>query len=112
MSALIQILNTHAPDILRTLGLMEIQIAILALLVLAIEHVLQKPLPKIRYALWLVVLVKCLLPPFLPMPESTPATIVNFKLPAIFVGDAPITAAAPANLSLAAIILLLWLLAV
>ena len=108
MTELIQAMSAHAPNILRTLGLMEIQIAILALLVLAIERVLRRPLPKIRYALWVVVLIKCLLPPFLPMPESTPSTIANFELPAILVGDAPVTATAPINLSFAAIILLLW----
>jgi len=108
MNALLQTLNARAPDILRTLGLMEIQIAILALLVLAIEHARRQPLPKIRYALWLVVLIKCLLPPFLPMPESAPFTIANFEMPSIVVGAVPVAPTAPGNLSLAAIALLLW----
>lgn len=49
MTELIQALNAHAPNILRTFGLMEIQIALLALLVLASERVSRQPLPKIRF---------------------------------------------------------------
>ncbi len=111
MNAFIQNLNAHAPDILRALGLMEIQIAILALLVLAIERWLRQPLPKIRYALWLVVLAKCLLPPFLTMPEPAQIAIANFEaamISAVVVEDANTAGVSPA-FSLAAILLVFWL---
>jgi len=49
MNELIQTLNARAPDILRPLALMEAQIAMLALLVLAIERLLRQPLPQLRY---------------------------------------------------------------
>jgi TonB family protein len=111
MAEWIQSLNAHAPDILRVLGLMEIQIAILALLVLAVERRLRRPLPKMRYALWLVMLAKCLLPPFLTMPEPAQIAIANFEsamLAAVVVADASTAGAAPA-FSPAAILLIFWL---
>ncbi len=108
MNALIQLLNARAPDILRTLGLMEMQIAILALLVLMIERWLRSPSPKIRYALWLIVLAKCLLPPFMPMPETAQLPMAQFEFPVIFSGVASPQAQA---LSPAAIILILWFMA-
>ncbi|MCI0691706.1 M56 family metallopeptidase [candidate division KSB1 bacterium] len=106
MAELIQNLNVRAPDILRTLGLMEAQIAILALLVLAIERLLRQPLPKVRYALWLIVLVKCLLPPFMPMPRAVQLPMTQFELPAILTGVASPQAQ---TLSLATIFLMFWL---
>jgi TonB family protein len=105
MAELIQSLNVHAPDILRTLGVMELQIAILALLVLAIERLLRQPLPKVRYALWLIVLVKCLLPPFVPMPQAVHLPMTQFELPAILTN---VTAPQTQTLSFATIFLILW----
>jgi TonB family protein len=107
MNELIQTLNARAPDILRPLALMEAQIAMLALLVLAIERLLRQPLPQLRYALWLVVLAKCLLPPLLKIQQPTviPSAFYEFSaiLPAINndVVNTP-------QLSLATIILLVW----
>jgi len=109
MSALLQILNARAPDLLRTLGLMELQITILALLVLAVEHALRAPLPKVRYALWLVVLAKCLLPPLLKMPQSDFIPAGFDKLFHILPAVASTGSTSNPQLSLAAIILLLWL---
>ncbi|MCG3120919.1 MAG: hypothetical protein ALAOOOJD_03814 [bacterium] len=114
MNAAIPWLNAHAPAMLRTLGLMELQIAILALLVLAIERLLRQPLPKIRYALWLIVLAKCLLPPIVPLAGTTSIPAINFLQPAIF-PDAIISSAivpiSQPGLSIAAIIFAAWLLA-
>jgi TonB family protein len=106
MNELIQTLNARAPDILRTLALMEAQIAMLALLVLAIERLLRQPLPKLRYALWLVVLAKCLLPPFVPAPQAVQLPIAQLELPAILIG-----AASPQTqtFSRATIFLIFWL---
>jgi beta-lactamase regulating signal transducer with metallopeptidase domain len=106
MLEFIQTLNARAPSILQTLVLMEVQIAILALLVLAIERLLRQPLPKIRYALWLVVLAKCLLPPFVPVPQAVQLPIAQLELPAILIG-----AASPQTqtFSRATIFLILWL---
>jgi TonB family protein len=106
MAELIQGLNARAPDILRTLGLMEAQIAILALLALAIERLLHQPLPKVRYTLWLIVLAKCLLPPFLPMPHAVELPMAQFELPAILTSVASPQAQ---TVSLAAIFLILWM---
>jgi bla regulator protein BlaR1 len=105
MAELIQGLNVRAPDILRMLGLMEMQIAILALLVLAIERFLRRSIPKVRYALWLIVLAKCLLPPFVTMPQAVQLPVTLFELPAVLTEAAAPQAQA---LSGAAIILLLW----
>lgn len=108
MTDWIQILNAQAPAILRTLGLMELQIAILALLVLAGERVFRRPLPKVRYALWLVVLVKCLLPPFFALPESAQTKISDFAAPIIFsvmVEEGPL---ATPGLSATAMVVMLW----
>lgn len=105
MAESIQYLNARAPDILRTLGLMEVQIAILALLVLAIERWLRISSPKARYALWLIVLVKCLLPPFLPMPQAVQWPITQFELPAILTS---VASPRPQTLSLATIFMILW----
>jgi len=112
MNPWIETLNEHAPNILRSLGLMEIQIALLALLVLAAESVLRQPLPKIRYALWLVVLAKCLLPPFLSIPETAQTKIDHFAAPilsAVNIEDLPMVTPATLNLSAPAIALTLWL---
>jgi len=106
MMEAIQLLNFHAPKILRTLGLMEAQIAILALLVLAVERWLRQPLPKVRYALWLVVLAKCLLPPFVPLPQAVQLPMAQFELPAILIG---VASPQTQTLSLATIFLMFWL---
>ena len=105
MNALLQTLNARAPDILRALGLMEVQIAILTLLVLAIERWMRPLLPKILYALWLVVLAKCLLPPLLliPPPAFIPAGFNSIFPTMISYG----TAATPLP-SAAAIVLTAW----
>lgn len=113
MNEAIQWLNARAPDILRTLGLMEMQIAILALLVLMSERLLRQPLPKVRYALWLIVLAKCLLPPIVPMPEAAPIPTINFLQPAILpdaINSSAITQIARPGLSIAATIFTAWLL--
>jgi hypothetical protein len=112
MAELIKSLNAHAPDILRTLGLMEAQIAILALLVLAIEKLLRQPLPKARYALWLIVLAKCLLPPLfkIPPPALIPADLYVFSAPLL-----PVAVSNEGTLnstpSIAVMILALWFMA-
>jgi len=106
MLELVQALNARAPSILQTLGLMEVQIAILALLVLAIERLLRQPLPKVRYALWLVVLAKCLLPPFVSMPQAVQLPMTSFELAAILTAVASPQAQ---TLSFATIFLILWL---
>jgi TonB family protein len=113
MNEAIQWLNARAPDILRTLGLMEMQIAILALLVLVIERLLQRPMPKIRYALWLIVLVKCLLPPIVPMPEAAPIPAINLLRSAILqdeINSGAITQISMPGLSTATMIFAVWLL--
>ncbi|MCA9414572.1 MAG: hypothetical protein KC944_25390, partial [Candidatus Omnitrophica bacterium] len=46
----------------------SIQVGILAVAILAIEWVIPRSWPRIRYALWALVLIKALLPPTLGMP--------------------------------------------
>jgi TonB family protein len=112
MAELLQDLNARAPDILRTLGLMEAQIVILALFVLAIERLMRQPLPKLRYALWLVVLAKSLLPPLLkiPQPEVIPADFYVFSA-AILRAAERNEMALNSYPSIAAMILALWFVA-
>jgi TonB family protein len=107
MAELTQLLNVRAPEMLRMLGVMEIQIVFLALLVLGAERLLRNPAPQICYALWLVVLLKSFLPPIIKMPASA--------LPGPWV-ELPIISLAPAGgetqlegLSTAGLIVALWL---
>ncbi|MDZ7292838.1 MAG: M56 family metallopeptidase [candidate division KSB1 bacterium] len=110
MNDTIQFLNAHAPDILRMLTLMEVQVAILALMVLGIERWLRTPSPKLRYALWMVVLAKSLSPPFLSISVSARLPFTQIEKSLMFVSTAG-DAGALTHFSLATIILSLWFLA-
>ena len=86
MNALIESLNAHAPGILRWLAGFELQIAALAVLVWLLDRWLRKSTPLLRYSLWLVVLAKGFIPPFIALRA--------FVIPVAVLKAAPMSAAA------------------
>ena len=71
MNTLIEALNAWADHALRFAWPMLWQSSLLIALLFALELLLRRKVrPAVRYALWLVVLVKLLLPPSLAFPTS------------------------------------------
>lgn len=100
--------QAHAPGILRALALFELQILLFALMILALDHVLPRASAKLRYSLWLLVLLKTFLPPLWVWPQlsSWSAEALEFGF------MSPVTATAGTSslgLTLAGGLLLLWL---
>jgi len=107
MNALTLLLNEHAGEILRTLIVMELQIALLALIALALESTWRNMSVRLRYAVWLIVLAKCLLPPIVPTPPAARLVETNFLIETI--PSSANQSAASTLLSPAAILLFVWL---
>ena len=71
MNALIEALNAWADHALRFAWPMLWQSSLLIALLFALDLLMRRKVrPAVRYALWLVVLVKLLLPPSLAFPTS------------------------------------------
>src|SRR5262249_14744694 len=71
MNSLIEFLNTHATGLMDFAVVMIWQSSILITIVFAFEWLLRRRIrAAIRYALWLVVLVKLLVPPTLALPTG------------------------------------------
>lgn len=61
-------MNNYSIQITNYLKTQSLQIAVLVLVIAAITLVLKNKSAHVRYLLWLVVLAKCLVPPFLTVP--------------------------------------------
>lgn len=101
-------LQAHAPGMLRALALFELQIFLFALLILALDHLLPRASAKLRYSLWLLVLLKTFLPPLWVWPQlsSWSAEALEFGF------MSPVTATAGTSspgFTFAGGLLLLWL---
>lgn len=123
MNSLIESLNAHAPDIVRWIAGFELQIAVLALLVWLLDRWLRKSTPVLRYSIWLIVLAKAFIPPFIFLAEIR-IPIAEFTAPPMLAvgvetGNVTATPASnalhvlPANmpaLSLWSMLLIVWVL--
>ncbi len=116
---LITYLNDHAPSILQTLITLEVQIVLLGAIVFVADHFLKNASPKVRYSIWLIVLLKSFVAPFIELPMSSVRTITNISIPQIstplpvsFIASTQPNAAiinTTPSLSLLSIILLVWM---
>ncbi len=114
MDTIIQTINTLADAVLPWLVIFEIQIVVLGLFILAVD-VLFKNMPMwVRYSLWMLVLLKAFVPPFIPAPEPFAVEVVfTVTLPSLqSVSSAPSVVATaaieePVSLSLNAVLVLL-----
>lgn len=116
---LITYLNEHTPTILQTLITLELQIVLLGAVVFVVDFFLKDSSPKVRYSIWLIVLLKSFIPPFIELPISSVRTITNISIPQIATSipvssiastqsNATIINASP-SLSLLSIILIVWM---
>lgn len=110
MAEIISAFNAHAPAVVRTLAVLELQLALLALLVWALDRRLRPATPTLRYGLWLLVLLKALLPPLWTLPPSAAAAAIleNFDFLPV---TAATTTTVPASLTAAGMLLAGWILA-
>lgn len=114
MDTIIQTINTLADAVLPWLVIFEIQIVVLGLFILAVD-VLFKNMPMwVRYSLWMLVLLKAFVPPFIPAPEPFAVEVVSaVTLPSLqSVSSAPSVVATaaieePVSLSHNAVLVLL-----
>ncbi len=123
MNSLTESLNAHAPNILRWIAGFELQITVLAALVWLLDRWLRRSSPMLRYSLWLIVLAKAFIPPFIYMPVVRIPIEVFKASPMLAAGVETATAATittssalhthPANapaLSMWSWVLLVWVL--
>ena len=88
-------METYLTQIINYLLMQSWQIAILVVVIAAVNLVLKNRSAHVRYLLWLIVMAKCLVPPLVTIPLAVlpqdkmpePTVISNGEMPAVWVAD-------------------------
>lgn len=89
MNSMLEALAHRAPGWLNGLVAWEAQILVLVLILLGVERAIPAMSPRVRHSLWLAVLARAMVPPFVPWPD------VAASVPVLGATAAAIRAALP-----------------